>query len=515
MQPVQLVFPVPKQGPRLDLAPHEVPVDALITAQNMVFRRGRFQPRYGSDDFGSNTVSGTPIAMFGYLHSNGTQKLVVMTSTKWYQYAAGAWSDITGGGLTGSPTSGIFRVFQKDGETHLIGCDDGKDTPKTWNGTAGAYSSMGGAPPKPKCMAIINRRLVLFNLTNGGAGAPVSPVAFDVSDFNDFNTGWGTVQFGLLNDTPGDIMGALEMGDLQTAVYKSDAIVMAQAVGSADPLVFAWRVIGNIGPASPRAIVALPNGTHAYLAVDGSVRLFDGSGPDQSAGYPIQKQILDAGFQTNSPTAMAASWGYMDKFRNELIFVFSASGVYRWIVISLDNMSAWVQRPYGSVVNMYAGGQYPIPGSSTVELLTMMDGGVSIKETGYRDYPASSDNIAWFFQTGNHDGGVPKSWKTVREVDHMIGGIDDPSLGGPTFFSQLAFALYGSDGGQDPIALSGVGGAATASIVAQSDTLVPYTTGHRTGSRRFSLRYSGTLGATSMPFEWRGAVVDAAIRGER
>jgi hypothetical protein len=198
-------LPLPVQGVRPDIDPYDLDPTALRDAENWILRDGVFSIRPGYTEVAlGNEPAGRILGFAEYIHNDGSRKLVAGTATGWYVHdvAGNEWDDITGTALTGGVSDFVvFRVFDKAGVKYLLGTN-GANTMKKWNGTAATYSDVAGAPPRARCMAISNDRIVLFNLKSG---ATISGSAYDVSANKDFDAGWGVTLTGILADTPGEI----------------------------------------------------------------------------------------------------------------------------------------------------------------------------------------------------------------------------------------------------------------------------------------------------------------------
>ena len=415
--PSIVTFPAPIGGVRFDLNPTQMPADALALATNMVYRQGHFKPRFGLVSLGSD-IGSTARGMISFGSSVGigaagsTDTLVAGCDNGWYKFSAGAWTALTG--ALSASNHVIFRVFPKSGTSYVVGINDGSNIPKKWDGAGAAISDVGGNPAKPKAMMMLANRLILFNLAaNGGYTGVVSPVGYDVSAFNDFESGWSTTLNGLLIDTPGDIVAALEMGDLQGVVYKSDAIVMMVAQGGAVPFHFEWKAFGNVGPANSRCVVAVNDGSHVFLGSDGALYRFDGVGA-QYMGAHIQKAIqryINADY-----TKLASdAWLFYDNTRNEVVVLFKTGSLsLNSVMVSLANLSVWPQ-VYGT--QMTAGGLMFIPGSTVGRQVVLVGGatGTGWKETGVTTDNGSGLSLSW--SQGYSDFGLPSKWKTITQIN--------------------------------------------------------------------------------------------------
>ena len=504
-------LPVPVDGLRLDMDPTSMPPTALVYGtQNVVLRRGRVQPRYGFSSFASDV--GAPVrGVIDYGPSVGLtgvgvgipDSMVAGTDSAWYKYAAGSWTALTG--AISASNHIIFRIFSKNGIGYVVGINDGVDFPKRWDGVAAGISTVGGSPPKPKAMMLLANRLLLFNLTGGGAySGVVSPSGYDVSAFNDFEAGWSTTLNGLLIDTPGDIVAALEMGDLQGVIYKSDAIIMAVAQAATVPFHFEWKSFGNVGPVNSRCVFSVQDGSHIYLGADGGVYRFDGVTP-VSLGVHIQKAILRAADLDLTQLATKA-WGFYDKTRNEAFFYFKGTGVavISGVMIALSNLSVWPVSIGISGNDTTAGGLFYIP-SVTTPRVAFFTG--STGKSWYDNYN-STDNgssISIGITYPVSDLGLPAAWKTLTEIDARIAfTVDDPGYTNAGGSQDLILQVEAGDGGDistpqtDTVTVSLGGG--------------PYIRSYRYSARLLGLTL---VGPSTKFWEFRGATLRATLRGER
>lgn len=266
-------FQIPFKGIIPNIDQYYLPEDALATAENMVYRNGKFRVRPGLVELGNTTSkTGRCQGLIEYLHDDGSRRLVKGMVTGWLQYnvATSNWDDKSGTALTATAQDlQVFRVFVRSGLTWLLGTN-GKDSPKKWDGVTATYVDMGGTPQVAKAMAIAGKHLLLGNLATDG------PTAIDVSADLDFDTGWGTTQTESLNQTPGEIMLMLELNEFNTVVYKDDAIHVAQFVAQSDPFRFPLMVSNIRGPMSPQSVVTIADGSQVLLCDDGIVRRYTG-----------------------------------------------------------------------------------------------------------------------------------------------------------------------------------------------------------------------------------------------
>lgn len=88
---------VPFQG-FVDLVPStQLPANASPRCENARISKGILQKRCGYNDYGTNAMSGTPMALVKFQIAAGTEKQVCLTTTNQYVYNSGSqqWDDIT------------------------------------------------------------------------------------------------------------------------------------------------------------------------------------------------------------------------------------------------------------------------------------------------------------------------------------------------------------------------------------------------------------------------------------
>lgn len=507
-------IPVPKGGVRPDLDPLEIGFGALSQGQNVVYQDGFFQVRPGPFLYGNN-VAQRVVGYAQYTMSDETLRTVKGTTTGWWKFNAGTrlWVDITGAALTGSQDNlQVFRIFQKAGATHLLG-QNGKDSPKKWDGNAAAYSNMAGSPPIARCMMVLFNYVLMGNLLSGGT---VSPTGLDVSAEGNFDAGWGATLTKLLNDTPGPIRAMLEFDNFTGAIYKSDAVVKVYPQGSSEPFRFEWskqqmsQAGVNFGPVGALAAVALDDGAHAILGEDYAVRLNDGVSL-RSMGRAIQKQISD----TANPAIMARAFGFYDSENRKIWFFYPESGRTDCnLAVCIDRDTGamypfrWDTLRFGAAARMYdetgltigeligtIGGQTQTIGSFGQKAPRNFFGEIGGKT--YIDIATTDDGAAipFYSETGLQGIGGRKR-VTVKSIDHLF----KKAPAAQTVTMKLGKSNYGEERVLDTGDTIDIGSAG------------PYVTGHRKTGRYFSMRMEGNA---TQPVVWRGSDADVAPRGDR
>lgn len=496
-------------GQRCDLDRFDVPQDCAYLLRNWLKRDGKFVIRPGFEALGTS-LADRPAGMIQYDHNSGVRMSVIGTIGKWFAYnhVTKDWSDITEGGnaLTGSQdTHQVFRVSYKNNIAYLIGVNGYSDAPKKWDGVAANYSDIGGSPPKAKCMALNNNRVLLGNTYTTQPNIH----QIDVGAFNDFEGGWGAVQTVNLMDTPGAITAMRELGNLVTAIYKTDSIYIASAQAGLEPFNFELKISEAVGPASNRSLINIPGG-HAYMAWDGSFWFFDGVN-FSSLGPHLQAHVR----QTADMGEIAQSFGFFDGFRRELWFIYRGRGSATpnmGIVVCLDDMSAWPisfgsMRPtagYGSRIMTS-----PVIGDLTMPLgdldtpiyawshfynhivLVDISGQVAV-DGGLTDI---GEDIPMELETGMMSPSGLQAGVTAVESQHFFGRTSEDQ--------NVAVQLGYSKTGEEPSYTTGV------NINLKDAKLV---LGHRKTAKSFSMKMSGSI---NQSVQWRGSLVNGAGRGPR
>lgn len=500
----------PKLGVRPDLDPEEVDDSSLADAENMIQRDGDFRVRPGFAQFGAS-VNQRPLGYIDYEHFDGATKVVKGTNLGWWNLVSGAWVNITDPlnpltGIASNPV--IFRTFSKSGATWLLGTN-GQDVAKKWDGTTATYFNVGGSPPIARCIAVCANRVILGNLLSGPT---ISPVAIDVSNFNDFDSGWGTQLVALLADTDGPIVSMLEMGTLNVAVLKSDAIFMliAQTTGTA-PFRIQWmRNLKPSGPAATRLATTLSDGSIAMIGKDGLLSIFDGASVTPFP-YAIQKQIIS----TCNPAQLVRGHCAYDSDRRELWIFYPLTGSTDPNGGVMVNMVTQQVYPFRfptflataaakmNVATPITIGEINVPiGSitSTIGDFALGNGArrMIIGEIGgqsYQDTGASDDGTAIPFFWESPVRGNIEHLSTITHIRHRFK---------PTPMSQDVSVRLGArnEGGDinygDPQSFDIAGNA------------VKKITPFRSTAEYFSLRYEGDA---TQPITFQGAAIYAKQRG--
>ena len=486
----------------------DVPVGYARRVLNWLKREGGLAVRSGYAPVGSS-LGETACGVAQYDHHSGHKYTVIGTATKWWRWNLGTlgWDNITGTPLTGNEdTHQMFRVFYKSNKAYLVGVNGHADAPMKWDGDAATYSAVGGTPPKAKCLAINNNRLLLGNTYTTQANIH----QIDVSGFNDFETGWGTVQTANLMDTPGEIVEMRELGNLETAIYKSDSIYVAAAQADLSPYFFELRAPFIQGPASPRLVISLPS-FHIFMSRSGGLWQFDGVHVT-----PLPEQLKQHIVDTADLGTLAKAHGWYDGINEEVWIIYCGRGSDApnlGLVISLPDYTGWPIEftNFRPVAGIGAELDTGVMIGDMVEKLSFYTGalktlahtyfrtaivghtGTVLEESGSTD---NGDPIPVELETGMQSPGDPKSYFTISEVDALFSKAPASQ--------NVEFQIGYSEDGSDPVYRS-LGNVNIGNVG-------PYRLGSRITSRLFSAKL---LASATQPIKWRGVIISGAVRGLR
>jgi len=439
--------------------------------------------------------------------------------------------------LTGDRTSPtIFRTFVSGTppNAYVLGTN-GVDAPKVWDGTALVYRNIlskagTDAPPPAKCMVVSANRLILGGLPTG-SGLNLGPSGIIISDDMDFDsqsTGWGGTSGTLVQllDTPGDIVAMQEFGNLYFVIYKEDSIYLAMAQAATAPFRFELKKSGIAGPCSSRSVVPLPNGSHAYLAKDGSIFVFDGNSVEPIGGINEWRKVQSLVLRTLDTLHPEYAWGMFDNEQQMLYFYWKHKGdgiaVKAGVAIDIPTFSAWPIRTtnidvaYGSRV--YLTFDTTI-GELTDDILSYTNkiGDWSTERPGlifgggdgkcYAQSGATDNGTAIdaFWETGLNDFGDAITSKMAVETQHLFltpqKGVEATNVS-----VQIGYSDYGEERNLTDVQV------VDATSRAELPGYGPRSLGHRVLSRMLAVRFSASC---SRVLAWLGSTLSYVARGQR
>jgi hypothetical protein len=492
-----------------------------------MINRGTNNAAYSVPSVSGTNQVGTPMGMCAFEAVTGSPITVMSTNGSWWELdgdlkwapvSGAVWSDDTGPVSVSPSAQPVFRVF--DGalggdslsdDRYLIGVN-GEANSMYWDGSGSAAEinlNNGESPDLTlvaRCVAVSNNRILYGNI-----GDNLPDTIYWTEDLT--ITEWapaGVTNQVRLADTPGEIVTMLEMGNLQTVIYKTDAIYMAIGQGMSPPFRFELRTASVDGPASPLSVVALSDGMHLYLSASGDVILFDGVRP-RSLGSNLQSYIQG----TMSVDASGRSFAMYDKEHKDVYFFYppyGGGGGFHCVVVDVSGELPvlWPMRFNQEItaagrliLNISKSidqlGPDPIDslpglidefGSNRPVLAVLNGAGESFVFEGYTDAGVS---IPHHLQTGLYDLGSITQWLTVKEIDHLF-----DASSGETIDVELLTTDFGGETVSD--------GIQTVDLIRGARKL----SSHRATGRLFSMRMSGESTGKTV---WLGSEASVAVRG--
>jgi len=493
---------------------------------------------------GKVSVYQRPMGITQYDRTQAQIFTVMGTKKGWWKNNVSdqTWIDITDpeDQLNGTDVSQVvFRTFEDDNGNKVLLGTNGKETVKYWDGASETYSEVvneydgtdaGDDPDWEDSTMIAKAMAVTFNRIMWGNINTTCDATYDLPDGIITSEAlyydrWHDGSVVRLADTPGPITSLMEMGNQLTAIYKTDAIYVAQAQGGAIPFSYQLKSAQISGPASPLAVVQVDEGLHIYLSQDGDLVLFDGVRPRSltPTAHNYLQTVLDF-------KSIGQCFGMYNRALKELYFIYPPQGsegeteAQSGIMISMQNPSQPTIWPLAWAFPITAGTFSYINQSKLFKEETRWWEEVDVTWDSFTRYTpnmlfcsASTDNVGMpgtpegvaFNQRGDKDWHGPMSlnfetgisdfddltrFKTVKEIDHLFNPIPGQEV-------QILLRKYDYS---------------TSNYISDVDTIDltegPYISSHRLSGRMFAL---GIKADVSHRLEWGGSEASIHMRGLR
>lgn len=511
-----IVIPPPVSGMRGDRDHFDLDESEMRSSLNWMRREGKLITRAGvTPVLSSGAIGETPTTIIQYSHPDESNRIVGSTVDGWHLWNNGTWTNITeiGNELTGTRTTPMVMRTLDDGVNKMLLGTNGVDAPKKWDGDTADYEDMGGSPPKAKCMAVSFNRVLLGNITSG---ANASPNAVYVSDYRDPDNGWGDIIEYLL-DVDGGIQAMESIGNRKVGIYLEDGIYMATAIADLASFRFDLQQKGVSGPVGPLACIPTPYG-HIYLALDGTIRVFAGSGLNVLQQNPEDDRIHNYLRATMDYDSRDWAWLAYDPYYDELHVRYVEVGddtVLGGFIVQMSDLSLWPLRfhnhefcagcvgrivssiPYRDVIGSY--GDQTVSYSDFDQVrnrLIMLDStGTLFEFNGLDD---NGNAVQHKFETGLRYAGDPRQKFIIRGANHLF----EPTIqSGQQVNIRFGASQYGEERNFETAKTLDLGG-----------TNFKAETHHKLRGSMFSLEVSGTASAQ---LEYRGTQVIADPMGFR
>lgn len=188
--------------------------------------------------------------------------------------------------------------------------------------TVGAFSDLGGSPPKAQLVAS-NLGFIMLANYNDGTAYQDGWACSDIEDAEDWTvTATNQADRGRLYDTPGPIRALVPLRDTFVA-YKDDSIYVGEYVGDPNTTIWAWRLIAdNVGCSGMHGVCNF-NDKHYFVHRSGFY-VFDGAAVRQF-GREVTRTIFQAATALGGGINYARVQVTADYVENTLFYAFGDS----------------------------------------------------------------------------------------------------------------------------------------------------------------------------------------------
>jgi hypothetical protein len=514
-------LPIPVQGVHAELSDVDLAPTMLSDAENFVYRDGRLRVREGLTDFATTTSA--RVTGFAQWKDEADNVLVMTTTAKYFVWnnTTQAWTDLSGSLSGDETTHNVFRIFQQGSAsgtvTTMYGQNGVNDMKQYVYGDASVANVTVATvqPPRAKAMMVLADRMLLGNITDATDAADytgaIGPQVVCVSNSQDPTQGYSSVLVAQLQDTPGEIVAMQEMGNLNGAIYKDDAIYMAVAQSDAVP--FAFQLAQKVpGPVSPRAVVVIHEGLHYYLATTGDVMSFDGN-----TAQPVSRSIQRYVQSHWNSNQINRAHGWYDHERDEVVFVFPDliyGDCTRGIVLKLSSGEEPTLWPLRFTQKITGGIRCLLPGGVTIGSLSATTIGTLTLPLG--DYDSLGTALVLGTSTGltyTNDGTTDDGIAIPAFIQYGLNPLNNPRTWKSPKFVDMVFKETGS---QD-VTVSVTGTAHGVQSAVSSATIdigddETHRTYHRGSSRRLALKLEASA---TEEIELQAAYISYAEQGPR
>lgn len=321
-----------------------------------------------------------------------SRRIFAGTATNLYEGSSSTWNDVSGTTYTGSSES-RWRFAQFGNDTIATNYNDAVQV----STATGAFSNLGGSPPKAAIVETCAGFVLLFDYNDGANiyhdGWWCSALRNDASWAPSIATQAANSR---LLDSPGAIRAARALGNIMVA-YKERSMYLGYYDGP--PAIWRWELVpGEVGAVSQEAVVnVLINGSPAQIfAGYDDFYIFDGTRP-VSIGNPLKKW-----YNTNSNARFRYKTQAMHDPANQIVYFYlpDASGNLTLCVPYNYKVDKWGY--LGVISAIETGVQYISAGISYDELGTLYSTYDSLPGITY-DSPfwTSGASVAAIFDSTN------------------------------------------------------------------------------------------------------------------
>jgi len=365
---------------------------AFTNCNNIRLKDGVASKRTGYVAYGTGTITGVPILLFGYQQFDLTEYEILVTTTNvYYRNSGGAWVSLVGS-LNGTVDVRASLAFIENYMVFTNGIDvPAKCLGVTWSALDDG-KTIGWADYRPKIFVPYKERLLGFNDNVSGSETAIREIHSVLGDFDNVNdTGAGFNDFtrGMGNE----IVGAAELKDY-VAVYKNMSCCLLDYIGGSSLYSLNAHVQG-IGLLAPHCLANLGT-SHIILGSDWNFHEWNAGWELDHIGDPIKK-LLQSELTAASKAKAKRNFCVVNMEQREVtFFIVIGANDYptRMWTYNLDDRS-WVK---GTIASISGGGSVTKAGVERSLL------GLSAGTTHHFDYSALNDGagaIDCNFETGD------------------------------------------------------------------------------------------------------------------
>ena len=349
-----VIKPFPVYAPTLgiigNIPPTMLDPRAFTDCNNIRLRDGVASKRTGYVAYGTGSITGVPLLLFGYQQFDLTEYEILVTTTNvYYRNGGGAWVSLVGS-LNGTVVNRCSLAFIQNYMVFTNGVDaPSKLLGTTWTGLDDG-KTVGWADYRPKIFVPYKERLLGFNDNVSGSETAIRVIYSVLGDFdnvNDSGAGFNDFTRGKGNE----IVGAAELKDY-IAVYKNLSCNLLDYIGGSSLYSLNAHIQG-VGLLAPHCIANLVT-SHIFLGSDWNFHEWNGGWELNHIGDPIKK-LMQSELTAASKAKAKRNFCVVNQEQREVTFfiVIGANNypTRMWTYNTEDR--SWVK---GTIASISAGG---------------------------------------------------------------------------------------------------------------------------------------------------------------
>jgi hypothetical protein len=294
--PIYSIAPAGQFGVISDLQPHEIPLNAWTSAQNVHFAEGYAEKVHGYRSlFGGASI--TPYFLTSVRPLTGTAFWVYAGENSVYAYDAAHYNITRAAGVYSSTGKLKWQGGVMNGLLYL---NNGIDNPQVWSPATNTTKlvDLPNWPVNTKAAVIRSFKnfMVALDITKGTTRdgrlikwSHPAPVGTYPTSWNEADTTKDAGEYSL-SETEGMVIDSLPLRDVNV-IYKDDSIWGMSYVGGTDIFRF-FNIFRNIGIVNKNCAVEFQTGQHLILSRD-DVFVHDGQVPVAILRDKVRRRLYD------------------------------------------------------------------------------------------------------------------------------------------------------------------------------------------------------------------------------